>query len=167
MKQSTFLSEEPRANHSQSQGLEKDWLTRVATSPLPILQLLNAIGPSGWFGRTSPVSCHQTEDGLLVPSSGAWSNSGIARHGECLTLSTCEHADSEGRFPSDGAVCSLSHILETGDVPQRFYLTPKACAGILRRAARRGKERPMMLRQALSAVAGELNEPETREGKTR
>jgi hypothetical protein len=49
-------------------------------------------------------------------------------------------------------VCSLSDILETGDVPQRFFLTPKACAGILRRAEKRGKELPPQLRHALDAV---------------
>jgi len=37
-------------------------------------------------------------------------------------------------------VCSLSDILETGDLPQRFFLSAKACAGILRRAEKRGKK---------------------------
>jgi hypothetical protein len=44
--------------------------------------------------------------------------------------------------------------LETGAVPQRFYLSPKACAGILRRAEKRGKELPAALDRALRAVAG-------------
>lgn len=42
--------------------------------------------------------------------------------------------------PSDDGVSSLSDILETGDVPPRFYLSAKACSGIVRRAERRGKE---------------------------
>jgi hypothetical protein len=45
----------------------------------------------------------------------------------------------------------LSHVLETSDVPQRFFLSPKACAGILRRAAKRGKTLPAMLATALQA----------------
>jgi hypothetical protein len=45
-------------------------------------------------------------------------------------------------FPNDDAVSSLSDILETGDVPQRYFLSPKACSGILRRAEKRGKELP-------------------------
>jgi hypothetical protein len=46
----------------------------------------------------------------------------------------------------------LSDILqETGVVPQRFYLSPKACEGILRRAAARGKKLPEMLKAALEA----------------
>jgi hypothetical protein len=43
--------------------------------------------------------------------------------------------------------------LEINAVPQRFYLSKKACSGILRRAARRGKELPPMLLAALEAVA--------------
>ena len=73
---------------------------------------------------------------------------------ECWTLNTVEHMASPAPFPSDGAVCSLSDILETGDVPQRYYLTAKACLGILRRAGNRGKDLPPPLRLALEAVAG-------------
>jgi hypothetical protein len=56
--------------------------------------------------------------------------------------------------------------LETGDVPRRFYLTAKACAGILRRAEKRGKELPTQLHQALQAVAEALIAPEIRGDKT-
>ena len=52
------------------------------------------------------------------------------------------------------SVVSLSAILEQGILPQRFFLSAKACAGILRRAARRGKELHTQLRLALQAVAG-------------
>jgi len=67
-------------------------------------------------------------------------------HGELLTLSSTE-------FHSAAAVCSLSDVLETGDVPQRFYLSAKACQGILRRAEKRGKKLPEQLQRALAAVA--------------
>jgi hypothetical protein len=76
-----------------------------------------------------------------------------------LTLNTCEHVAFPEQSPSDGAVCSLSDILETGDVPRRFFLTAKACAGILRRADKRGKELPEALRLALQSVAGKAEEP--------
>lgn len=72
---------------------------------------------------------------------------------ECWTLNTSEHACSPALSPS-AAVCSLSDILETGDHLQRYFLTPKACKGILRRAEKRGKELPQLLRRALEAVAG-------------
>jgi hypothetical protein len=54
---------------------------------------------------------------------------------------------------SDGGVSSLSDILEeTGAVPQRFFLSPRACEGILRRAGKRGKALPAALGQALKAA---------------
>ena len=72
---------------------------------------------------------------------------------ECWTLNTSEHADTLGPSRNGGGVCSLSDILETGDLPQRFYLTAKACQGILRRAEKRGKVLPPPLARALAAVA--------------
>lgn len=48
---------------------------------------------------------------------------------------------------------NLSQILES-ETSERFYLSPKACAGILRRAASRGKELPEPLARALRVVAG-------------
>jgi len=146
MQMSMFSLEELPASPSASLDSGREWQIRVATSRLPFLQLLTAIGPSGWFGRTSPASCHRTEDGTLVPSSGAWSNSGMACATESWTLSISE-------WPKDAAVCSLSDTLETGDVPRRFFLSPKACAGILRRAEKRGKDLPQALRRALEAAA--------------
>ena len=153
---SMFSSEDPPAKASASRGFERDLLTHEETSCSRILQSLGSIAPSGFFGRTSPVSCPSTEDGLLGPSSGGWQNSGMGSPTGFLTLSTSE-------FPSDGAACSLSDILETGDVPRRFYLSAKACAGILRRAAKRGKELPRALKLALEAVAG-VGEPTSSPG---
>jgi hypothetical protein len=66
--------------------------------------------------------------------------------GAFLTLSISE-------FPSGGVASSLSDILETGALPQRYFLSARACAGILRRAERRGKELPLQLRAALQAVS--------------
>ena len=146
MNQSTFLWEEPLANPSALQDCEKDWLIRVATSCSPTAQLLADIGPSGWYGKTSPVSCRLTEDGILEPSSGCWQNSGMGSHTAFWTLSSSE-------WPKDAAVCSLSETLEVGTVPQRFFLSAKACEGILRRAEKRGKTLPEPLRRSLETVA--------------
>ena len=56
--------------------------------------------------------------------------------------------------PSAAAVCLLSSIL-TEAVPERFSLSPKACQGILRRAEKRGKSLPEVLRMALMRQSGE------------
>jgi hypothetical protein len=55
-------------------------------------------------------------------------------------------------FLSDATVCSLSEIL-IGDAPPKYFLSPRACAGILRRAAKRGRSLPPSLQAALEAAA--------------
>lgn len=60
----------------------------------------------------------------------------------------------DGLSLRDDGVSSLSDILEPiGDVPARYYLTPKACVGVLRRAAKRGRALHPLLEAALRAVA--------------
>ena len=151
MKQlSMFSLEELPANHSQSQVSEKEWKTLVATWPLNSVALLTRQNPSGLFGKMSPASCQVTEEKILVPSSGRWGNSGMGSLTEFLTLNTLElHKDAEESF--------LSDTLEIGDLPQRFYLSPKACAGILRRAEVRGKNLPERLREALLTTVSQEN----------
>ena len=57
-----------------------------------------------------------------------------------------------GESPNVGNESTLSQILQAG-VPERYYLSPKACLGILRRASVRGKELPEVLRIALERQA--------------
>ena len=154
MQISMSFAEEPHANRSALRACEKGWLTHGETSCSPMALLQTGIGPAGWLGRTSPASYPATEAGILRPSSAFWGNSGMGTPIECLTLNTSEHAASPGLSHNAAAVCSLSDILETGDVPQRYFLTAKACQGILRRAGKRGKDLPPQLARALQAVAG-------------
>ena len=64
-------------------------------------------------------------------------------HGECSTLNI-------GECPSVANASSLSQILQApDDVPTKYYLSPRACQGILRRARERGKELPAELKAAL------------------
>ncbi len=52
-----------------------------------------------------------------------------------------------------GVVGSLSSLLEPAAlIPPKYWLSPKACAGILRRASARGKQLPPVLEAALQAV---------------
>ena len=76
-----------------------------------------------------------------------------------LTLSLCEWTGLEGLSLKDEGVCSLSDVLETGEVPRQYFLSAKACAGILRRADKRGKDLPEQLARALQAVAGSGQTP--------
>ena len=58
-----------------------------------------------------------------------------------------------GESHKDGGVFLLSSILMV-NVPERYSLSQKACLGILRRAEKRGKELPDVLRRALERQAG-------------
>ena len=165
MSQMTFLSEAPPAKISVSPESDLEWMRRVVTWPSNIFPLLADVAPAGWYGKMSPASFHhgamtrtvsrelaQTEQGetflketISQPSSNMWGNAGMGSHGESLTvnISECHNV---------AAASYLSDILETGDLPQRFFLTAKACAGILRRAEKRGKELPKVLERALQMV---------------
>jgi len=56
-----------------------------------------------------------------------------------------------GACPREEIESTLSQILQT-DAPEKCYLSKRACEGILRRAERRGKELPPMLKEALEEV---------------
>ena len=56
-------------------------------------------------------------------------------------------------WPNDAAVCSLSQVLEQGSIPSKYFLSAKACAGIIRRAEARGKTLPDTLLSALRSSA--------------
>ena len=66
--------------------------------------------------------------------------------GDASTLNT-------GVSPREENGSSLSRILQE-DPPKRYFLTRKACLGILRRAAERGKGLPEKLKRALEMQAG-------------
>jgi hypothetical protein len=113
------------------------------------------------YGKTCPVSS-APKTTLSGASSVDWSALGAScnlqgengttlvmsldpkdvRRGECLMLNISE-------WPNAAAVCLLSQVLETGSTPERYYLSAKACAGILRRAEKRGKTLPTQLQRAL------------------
>lgn len=122
------------------------WLDTAAASGSCSAASLALCVPAGFASRTSLDCCQATAEGTWEPSSGRWRGWGMGGPTACLTLNGSE-------CPKDAAVCSLSDVLETGDVPPEFFLSPKACRGILRRAAKRGRELPPALREALTAVA--------------
>ena len=66
--------------------------------------------------------------------------------GDALTLNT-------GVSPREEKESSLSQILEEHP-PRKYYLSRKACLGILRRSAERGKGLPAKLKEALEIQAG-------------
>ena len=80
---------------------------------------------------------------------------GYSVDGECWTLSTSEWTDTLVPFRKEDDVSSLSDILvPISAVPQEYYLSRKACSGLLRRAEARGRALPDALQQVLVVQAG-------------
>ena len=145
------------ANPSASPESEKEWMTLVATWPLSFWRLLADCAPDGSFSKTYR-DCSQAVRGETSPEScEPFLNTGILHAGESSMLNTLASR-------SDAVESSLSAILETGDLPQRFFLSAKACAGILRRAKKRGRKLPEPLRLALERVARTLPPTEPQAG---
>lgn len=145
--QLTFLSPDRLASPLASQESVSDWMIRVATSPLSPSEFASSYVPVGSSSKMSPVSLRAEKGTTSLPSSIKWKNAGIRARGESLTLNMQE-------WHSDAVACLLSDILETtGDQLQRFCLSQRACAGILRRADKRGKKLPELLDQALRQTA--------------
>jgi hypothetical protein len=179
--QLTFLSAEPPANRSASPESVWDWTIRAATSQSSSWRWLNEFAPAGWSGRMSPASIqagpvNRTMAGIVeVDPSGkkfigakrqtspnssiSFGNAGIVEPGGLLTLNMSEWTGSAGLCPNVGDVASLSDILETTPVPSRYYSTPKACAGLLSRADRRGKALPAHLEAILKGIAAMEGKP--------
>lgn len=114
-------------------------------------------------GKTSPAPSQATKEWTFIPCSKKsekprfqylpmhdgqtrdwWNCQAVTLRGESSTLNI-------GECPSDERESSSSQILEkTEDVPQKHYLSPRACAGILRRAKERGRTLPKDLGIALT-----------------
>ena len=126
-----------------------------------------------WFGRTSQA--HSQAEHRKEKTSGSSSKKSrelvgtpylfidlTPGHGDLLgepywELRSPWHGDvlmhNTGVSPRDAIASSLSQILEV-TVLLKYYLTPKACLGILRRAWTREKELPKKLEKALKIQAG-------------
>lgn len=98
------------------------------------------------FRDFSPVMAGET----WRRSSVRWSNSGMAWDTGSSTLATSECRSADGECSSSES--RLADVLEPS-APQRFYLSARAAAGILRRASARGRSLPPSLDMALRQTA--------------
>lgn len=100
--------------------------------------------PSKSSARKLPLFLSLNTDGLQADVSPTWEENGALR-GEFSM-------PSFGECPSVENASHLSQILEASPHP-KYSLSAKACLGILRRAERRGKELPPLLKLALEIQA--------------
>ena len=123
--------------------LARDWMEADLDrdSGSSSIELYQNCGPELRSSKMSLVYLAATEDEILPPSFEGFQNSGICRPGECWTLSFSESHSAAGES-------FLWQVLETAPAP-KYYLSERACAGILRRAEKRGRELPENLKDAL------------------
>ena len=117
------------------------------------------------FGKTYPVHSAATKERTSAASSKNSSTSatkncqyldlrtdaGILPERSWVTATASRGGSSTrntGECPSVARESTLWQILQA-DAPEKYYLSARACEGILRRAERRGKALPPMLREAL------------------
>lgn len=126
---------------------------------------VSLFAPDTWSGRTCPERSAPTTEKTLPQFSKKRSKSSSRKPPLFLCLKRDgPQADASwetdgallgeysmhsfGECPSAGVESRLSQILEDNPHP-KYYLSAKACQGILNRAARRGKDLPEALKAAL------------------
>ena len=169
MKISTCSSEGLPVRISQLQGNDWDLKVGEACSLSTLYDCALRLERGGSFGKMSPRLYPVMEDRILPGfclssaagtspcrmtvggSQGSSPESPVISvcAGEYLTLNTPEFPNFQGQSRSEGSVSSLSDILIIGNIPLKYYLTVKCAEGILRRAERRGKPLPPVLKAAL------------------
>lgn len=103
------------------------------------------------FGRMY-LDCYPVTGGEISPGCCIhWEGSGITAPGGYLTRNISECHNGAGAY-SD---VSLDQILEPSPDP-KYWLSPTACSGILRRAEASGRPLPERLLEALEQRAADL-----------
>ena len=139
---------------------------------------VSLFAPDTWSGKTSREPLAPTRAKISQQSSKKRSVSSARKPPLCLCLkkdglnldaSTMTWEDgallgeftthSFGECPSEENASLLSQILEDSPHP-KYFLSAKACLGILTRAERRGKELPPELKAALLAQSRSRSEAE-------
>ena len=119
-------------------------------SSTSLRRLLQRAFPGLFSLKTSRDFSLPTTDEISRSSFGRWPNSGMAWDGECLTAVTSE-------FHSRVSESTLSAVVETGEVPQRYFLSPNAATGMLRRANLMGRPLFPPLRRSLEILSRGLS----------
>lgn len=150
LNQLTLFAEASRVRTYRWPASARAWLESGADFGSSSIALLESLSQDGLLSKMSPACYPVTEDGTFPSSFEGWSSAGMASPGGYLTLSILP-------WPSGGGACSLSEVLEV-DVAPKYFLSPRAARGILRRAEKRGRELPRHLREALRQVAESTNQ---------
>src|SRR5688500_13685245 len=100
---------------------------RALDSFMTLLDYLEKAVPGLLSSKTCRVFSLPTKEETSKPLYERWPTSGIVSDGVCLTVKTSES-------PNRAVESTLSDVIETGEAPQRYFLSPNAAKGMLRRA---------------------------------
>lgn len=123
-------------------GLEESSLDSFTS----FLDWLSTVAPEFSSSKTFRASSLPAKDETSKSLFELWPNSGILSDGVCLTAKTSD-------CPNHANVSSLWDVMEKGEVPQKYFLSPNAARGILRRADRMGRQLLPPLRKALEIMS--------------
>lgn len=145
----TYGQEDSRAKTSRLRGWARELGLRGKSLDcfLNLLAYLKQDVPEFSSSRTFQVSSLATEEETSESSFERWPASGMVWDGVCLTAGISES-------PSHVRESTLSAVIETGEVPDRYFLSPNAAKGMLRRADRMGRNLFPPLRKALEILSG-------------
>ena len=154
----TSSQEERPARTCRSPESVAEWqraATPAQASPSSSYALPESFDPDMCYGRTWRVVSTERTPPTSCDSSPRLMNAGILAHGECWTRSMCEWTGWIVPSRRDGGVCGLSDVLD-GMQPRllKYFLSPTALRGILRRADARGKALPTLLAAAIAWMLG-------------
>jgi len=154
----TFLSEASPARTSPSPGSGQDSAANAPGSSGRSSASRRSSSRRGDSSRMSQGSFLPIVEETSGLSSEGYGSAGLLSAGGCWTLATSE-------WLSVAVACSLSAVLQK-QVSPRYSLSPRAARGILKRAAKRGRELPPALASALTSLARSEPEATSPTGKT-
>lgn len=140
--------EDSRAKTSQLRewGRELGLKGKNLDSFMTLLDFLKEVAPEFSSSRMFQACSLPTEAETSKSLFERWPTSGMAWDGVCLTAATSES-------PNLAKESMLLAAIETGKVQQRYFLSPNAAKGMLRRANRMGRPLFPPLRRALEILA--------------
>ena len=126
-------------NEQDLEGINQDYF-------MSLLDWLERDCPELLSLKTLQVSLTPTREKILQSCSQRWPNSGMLLDGVLLTAKTSES-------PSHAKESTLSDVIETCEAQEKYFLSPNAAKGIIRRADRMGRNLRPHFRMSLEILA--------------
>ena len=114
---------------------------------------MKAAAPLLSSSKTYQVSSLPTADETSESLFKRWPTSGMVWRGECLTAGTSES-------PNHAKESILLLLIETQSLPDKYFLSPNAAKGAMRRADQMGRNLFPPLRQAMEILAKDQSSKE-------